>query len=109
MAYDMDLADRVLQVIEAEPGFDERRMFGSLVFLINGNMACGVSGERLIVRAGPERAEEAMARPGTSVFDVTGKPMKGWVVVDPVVLDEDADLEEWVRLGIDFAESLPPK
>jgi TfoX/Sxy family transcriptional regulator of competence genes len=84
-------------------------MFGGIAFLINGNMACGVHTDNLIVRLDREDYDEALTRPGAAAFDLTGKVMKGWVLVEPSALEDDADLEEWVRQGMEFAQSLPPK
>lgn len=109
MAYDESLASRVRSILQDDPGLDEKKMFGGIAFLINGNMACGVHTDNLIVRLDPEDYDEALGRPGAGVFDLTGKPMKGWVLVAPDVLEDDADLERWVRQGLEFAQSLPPK
>jgi hypothetical protein len=84
-------------------------MFGGIEFLLQGNMACGVRNEQLIVRVGTERYEGALARPEVAVFDMTGRPMKGWVTVGPGGYASDAALEEWVQQGVDFALALPPK
>ena len=72
-------------------------------------MSCGVMGEDLIVRVGAERAEELLAEPGARAFDFTGRPMKGWLYVEPAAIAEEEDLERWVRRGESFAASLPPK
>ncbi|MGE3796769.1 MAG: TfoX/Sxy family protein [Thermomicrobiales bacterium] len=109
MAYDETLADRIRAVVIDQPGIDEKKMFGGLAFLLNGNMAAGVSSSNLIVRLHPDDYQAALAQPGAAVFDMTGKPMKGWVLVDSAVLDDDAELERWVKQGIQFAGSLPPK
>jgi hypothetical protein len=109
MAYDESLAERIRPIVQTDQGADEKKMFGALVFLIDGNMACGVTGDNLIVRLDPAGYEAALARPGASVFDLTGKVMKGWLLVDPSALEDDADLEGWVHEGMAFARSLPPK
>jgi TfoX/Sxy family transcriptional regulator of competence genes len=109
MAYDEQLADRVRPILRADAGADERKMFGGIAFLINGNMACGVHTDNLIVRLDRADYEEALTRPGAAVFDLTGKPMKGWVLVSPDALEDDAELGAWVRQGMEFAQSLPPK
>lgn len=108
MAFDNDLADRVRAITGHEPGFDERRMFGSIIFMVNSNMASGVNGSDLIVRIGPDHAD-ALSEPGCREFDLSGRPMKNWVLVDSAVLDDEADLEKWCQLGVEFAQSLPPK
>ena len=109
MAYDRGLAQRVREMLEEKPGFDEKKMFGGICFLFRGNMACGVLNEDLIVRVGVDRYEESMRRAHTKPFDITGKSMKGWVMVSEDGYDDDAALHEWVRMGLDFAGSLPPK
>jgi TfoX/Sxy family transcriptional regulator of competence genes len=109
MAYDEGLAQRVREIVEELPGFTEKKMFGGIGFMLMGNMACGVNKEDLIIRVGPERYEEALAAPHTRVFDMTGRPMKGWVVVTSDGYEAENELQEWVQQGVDFALSLPPK
>jgi len=77
MAYDAGLATRIWDLIGDRPGLVERRMFGGLAFLLNGNMACGVHGDALIVRLAADASSEALAEPGARPFDLTGRPMKG--------------------------------
>jgi hypothetical protein len=110
MAFDETLAQRVRALFEARSDVDERRMFGGIGFLIAGNMCCSVHGDELILRLEPDEAgrlvaAESCARP----FDVTGRPMRGWLFVSPDGTAEEADLEPWVRLAEAFASSLPPK
>ena len=109
MAYDEDLAARVREQLAPERGLAEKAMFGGVAFLLDGNMAVGLSGDDLMVRVGPERSEEALAQPHTRLFDMTGRPMKGWILVAPAALDGDAALAGWVSQGVAFARSLPPK
>ena len=110
MAYDEGLAQRVRTVLAVRPDVDERRMFGGIAFLIAGNMCCGVLGEDLIVRLDPAEAAKLMSpERGTRPFDVTGRPMRGWLFVAPEATAEDTDLEEWLGRAEDFASSLPPK
>jgi TfoX/Sxy family transcriptional regulator of competence genes len=87
----------------------EKKMFGGIGYMLQGNMACGVNQDTLIVRVGPDLYEEALSRPHTRVFDMTGRPMKGWVVVAPEGIEEDDDLDQWIQQGVDFALSLPAK
>ena len=96
-------------VLSDRSGLVEKKMFGGVGFMLQGNMACGVNKDDLIVRVGPERYEEAVIRPHAKEFDMTGRPMKGWVVVTPPGYENDEDLESWVGEGVDFALSLPPK
>ncbi|MEV1084472.1 TfoX/Sxy family protein [Streptomyces sp. NPDC050211] len=109
MAYDEGLAERIRGHLGPDPEVTEKKMFGGLAFLHRGNMAVGVSGDDLMVRVGPDATEAALARPGTRVFDMTGRPMRGWILVDGSALAEDADLGAWVDQGHAFAASLPPK
>ena len=109
MAYDEGLAQRIRERLGTDPGVSERRMFGGIAFLLHGNMAVGVSGDDLMVRVGPDGTEAALARPGARLFDMTGRPMRGWILVDGAALTEDEVLGGWVDEGYDFAASLPPK
>jgi hypothetical protein len=109
MAYDEGLAQRVREEMIELPGFVEKKMFGGIGFMLQGNMACGVNGEDLIVRVGRERYEDALAQPHTKPFDMTGRPMKGWVMVSPEGVEADEDLWDWVQQGVEFASSLPAK
>lgn len=109
MAYDEGLVQRMREALAAIPDIDEKKMFGGIGFLLNGNMACGVNKDDLIVRVGPDAYETALAEPYTKDFDMTGRPMKGWVVVRPAGYATDEMLKGWVQRGVDFALSLPPK
>jgi TfoX/Sxy family transcriptional regulator of competence genes len=109
MAYDEELAQRIRDSLQEIPALVEKKMFGGIGFMLRGNMACGVNGDVLIVRVGPERYEEALATPYARVFDMTGRPMKGWVTVAPAGIAADDELERWVWQGVDFAMSLPEK
>ena len=104
-----ELPWRIRQALEEVPEWDERAMFGGIGFMLHGNMACGSHKGRLIVRVGPDAYEEALGQPHTRPFDLTGRPMKGWVMVLPKGYDAEEDLREWVQRGIDFALTLPPK
>ena len=110
MAYDELLAERVRGVLSSEDGRGEMEMFGGIAFLLDGNMSVAVSSRGgLMVRVGPDGADEALARPHAGVVEMGSRRMKGWVLVDPAGLETDADLASWVRVGVDFARSLPPK
>lgn len=109
MAYDEHLALRIRDVVGSEPGIDEKKMFGGLAVLLDGNMAVGVSGDELMVRVGTEAFEETLTHDGVRPFDMSGKRMKGWILVGGQGIAEDKDLERWVMTGMDFAGSLPPK
>jgi TfoX/Sxy family transcriptional regulator of competence genes len=110
MAFDETLAQRVRTLLEARSDVDERRMFGGIGFLIAGNMCCGVHGDELIVRLEPDEAGRLLAaESGARPFDITGRPMRGWLFVSPDATAEDADLDRWVGLAEGFASTLPPK
>lgn len=109
MAYDEALASRVRETLGDNPEISERKMFGGVAFMLSGNMAVGVSKDDLMVRIDPDDHDEALAKPGVHVFDMTGRPMKGWILVAPEATAEEDDLEGWVRAGLDVAGSLPPK
>ena len=108
MAFDEALADRVRDVLAARPELSEREMFGGIAFMLAGNMCCGVIGEDLLVRLGPD-AEKTLEEPHTRPMDFTGKPMKTTVFVEPAGTEADEDLAAWVDAGASFAESLPAK
>ena len=109
MAYDEGLAYRVRELLSDKSGFVEKKMFGGIGYMLYGNMACGVNKENLVVRVGPDKYQTALDTPFATVFDITGRPMKGWVVVEPAGFESDEMLSEWVQQGVDFALSLPPK
>ena len=109
MAYDEALAERVRAGVAGVDGVAEKRMFGGLAFLVNGNMAVGVHGDDLIVRLAPEETDAALAEEHVRVFDMTGRPLKGWVLVGKGAIADEEGLGTWVTRAVDFAESLPPK
>ncbi len=109
MAYDEGLATRVRELLGDRLGLTEKRMFGGLAFLLEGNMACGIRGDDLIVRVAAEDSDAALAEPDTRPFDMTGRPMKGWLLVGPNGYAEDDDLRRWVDQGVAYAGTLPPK
>ncbi len=109
MAYDEALAGRVRDVLGDNPEITERKMFGGIAFMLAGNMAVGVSKDDLMVRIDPDDQDDAISQPGVKVFDMSGRPMKGWILVAPDVTEEEAGLRKWVDAGLDFAGSLPPK
>jgi TfoX/Sxy family transcriptional regulator of competence genes len=109
MAYDENLARRIRDELGSMPGLVEKKMFGGTGFLVRGNMACGVHGNDMIVRVGPARYDEALTRPHVKLFDMTGRPMSGWVMVAPAGFASDDDLRAWVQQGVEFALSLLAK
>ena len=110
MAYDVELADRIRAVVQAEPGLAERRMFGGLAFLIRGNMAVSASSQGgLLLRVDPAAAESLISEPQVRRFEMRGWKMDGWLRVDAEVVEADDDLRRWVRHGVTYARSLRPK
>lgn len=108
MAYDLKLAERIRLQLGSIP-FVEKKMFGGVGFLLNGNMACGVNKDNLIVRIDPERQDALLRKPHTKLFDLTGKPMKGWLLVGAEGFKTEKQLGAWIKEGVEFASSLPPK
>ncbi len=109
MAFDEGLAQRIRELLEDDEAVREKQMFGGLAFLVSGNMACGVVGEELMVRVGPDAYEEALARPHAREMDFTGRPMRGLVYVGSVGIEDDEGLAAWVERGVAFARSQPAK
>lgn len=108
MPYDSKLADRIRDI--AVPlGMVEKKMFGGLGFLLEGNMCVGVWKETLIARVGPEAYEPALKRTGAKEFDITGRPMRGWVMIEAKAVKKEAALQQWIQLAVDFVLTLPPK
>ena len=108
MAYNLKLAERIRSELENTP-FVEKKMFGGVGYLLHGNMACGVNKDNLIVRVDPEKHAALLRRPHAKPFDLAGKPMKGWIVVEPDGVKTTRQLGNWVRKGVEFALTLPPK
>ena len=108
MAFDAELARRIRDRMTAVAGVSEKKMFGGLAFLTSGNMTVGVNGDDLVVRIDPEAMDAALAEPGVRPFDMTGRPMRGWIMVASDGLSDD-DLERWIDQARNFAATLPPK
>jgi TfoX/Sxy family transcriptional regulator of competence genes len=109
VAYDDGLAQRVRELTDEEPGVSEKRMFGGLAFLVNGNMAVGVVASELMVRVGPAEHAAALREPHARPMDFTKRPMKGFVFVAEAGCEDDEALAHWVRRGVRFAASFPRK
>ena len=109
MAFDEGLAERIRELTADEPGMSERKMFGGLAFLHEGNMCFGVLGSELMVRVGPDAYESALSLPHAREMDFTGRSMRGLVYVAEAGIGEDEELRAWLDRGLDFAGSLPPK
>src|SRR3954451_11125166 len=102
MAFSESLAARTRDTLAREHGITEKKMFGGLCFLLHGKLLVGVFRDSLIVRLGPDRPKAALEKPHVGVFDITGRPMKGWVLVGPESVDREADLKAWCRQAIEF-------
>jgi TfoX/Sxy family transcriptional regulator of competence genes len=109
MAYNTQLATRLRALLARRQGMEERKMFGGIVFMLNGNMCCGVDQDNLMVRVSPQEYDQAVQRPHARVFDLTGKPMKGFVLVSPAGYRTEAALKDWVAMGSACARALPAK
>jgi len=109
MAFDERLAERIRGSLGRRKGLAEKKMFGGIAFLLNGNMCVGVHKSELIVRLAPEGTDAALAQPHTKRFDLTGRPMKGWILVEQAGLKTDAKLGKWVQVAAKYASALPAK
>ena len=109
MAFDEALAARVRTAVGTDKAVVEKRMFGGLAFLASGNMSVGVHGNELIVRVDPKETDVLVKKPGVRIFDITGKPMKGWLLVAGTAVPDKRSLVAWVSKGLTYAKSLPPK
>ncbi len=110
MTYDNELAHPIREQLADERGVTEKAMFGGLAFLLDGNMAVGISNSgELMVRVGQDASDEALARPHTRSFDMTGRPMKGWILVAVEGFATKRQLSAWVSRGVAFARTLPAK
>jgi TfoX/Sxy family transcriptional regulator of competence genes len=109
MAFDEGLAQRVREALEGHAAITERRMFGGLAFLVEGKMFVGISGSKLMARVGAERYKDALALPHVREMDFTGKPMNGYVYIEPQGLAEDENLKAWVMWCASYVAGLPAK
>ena len=109
MAYSEELSERIRDVIGGRSGVSERKMFGGVAWMVDGNMACGVIGEDLMVRLDRDDADRAMAEPNVGPMEFTGRPMSGFVTVEAAGIADAPGLGRWVDAGADFAASLPAK
>ena len=109
MPFDEAVAQRVRKALARQPGISERKMFGGLAFLLQGNMCCGVLADQLVLRLGPEASNEALKQPHVRAMDFTGKAMKSMVYVEPAGYAADAALRQWVKRAVEYAAALPAK
>ena len=109
MAYSEELEARIKRVISDWKNTDDRRMFGGVCHLLNGNMFCGVYKDFLILRLGDKSSKDALNSPFVKPFDITGRPMKGWVMVNGKGVNSDNELKAWLNKAREFATTLPSK
>ena len=109
MAFDEALAGRIRQRLARRKNVEEKKMFGGIGFLLNGNLLVGVRKDSLIVRLGPEESDEALKEPHVSEFNITGRAMKGWVLVEPEGVEDDDQLKDWIQRAAKFVGALPAK
>lgn len=109
MAYDEGVAQRLREVFADRADVVEKKMFGGIAFMVSGNMCCGVLGEELMARVGPEQYEQALKQPYVRKMDFTGKPLKGFIYVGAPGFAADEDLAFWVECCEQFVSTLPPK
>lgn len=107
MAYDTDFAERLRQALAGTRGLSEKKMFGGIAFMVNGNMCVGIVGSDLMVRVGPEAYEAALARPHAREMDFTGRPLRGYVYVSQAGVRDRRALRAWLDRGLAFANTLP--
>jgi TfoX/Sxy family transcriptional regulator of competence genes len=109
MAFDESLAARIPHALARKKNVEEKKMFGGVGFLLHGNMLVGVWKEFLIARLGPDQGDEALLEPHVKAFDITGRPMKGWVLVEPEGVEDDDQLKGWIRRAVKFVGKLAGK
>jgi TfoX/Sxy family transcriptional regulator of competence genes len=109
MPYDETIAARIRPMLARRAGFAEKKMFGGVGYLLDGNMCVGVWRHWLIARIGADAYDDALARPGVQEFDITGRPMRGWVMIDPSGARDDLEFAAWVEKAVTFVRTLPPK
>jgi TfoX/Sxy family transcriptional regulator of competence genes len=109
VAYDEALASRIREILDEEGGASERKMFGGIAYMHRDHMFIGIIKNELMVRVGAEAQEKVLKKKGVRPMDFTGRPLKGYVYVEPVAFKTKASLRKWIHAGHDFVETLPPK
>jgi TfoX/Sxy family transcriptional regulator of competence genes len=109
MAYSEELEKRIKTLVFGWGNTEAKKMFGGVCHLLNGNMFCGVHKDSLILRLGEELSKSAMEMPAVKPFDMTGRPMKGWIMVESGGIKTDDKLNAWLEKARSFASTLPPK
>jgi len=109
MAFNEALAQRIRQGLARRKNVAEKKMFGGVGFLLNGNLLVGVWKDSLVVRLNPDEGDDPLLEPHVRAFDITGKPMKGWVLVGPGGVEGDDQLSGWIQRATEFVKTLPAK
>ena len=110
MSYDVELADRLRELLASEPSVEEKRMFGGVAFLLNGHMAVGAIGKGgLMLRVDPAQTESLLADPRARPFEMRGRPTAGWLRIDLDGSASDDELAQWIQHGLTYVRALPPK
>lgn len=109
MAYDAKLADRIRNYFSGKKNIEEKKMFGGLAFMMDGHMCVGATDHRLMARVGPRNYEKALKDMYATIMDFTGKPLNGFVYVEPEAIKSDNGLHTWIKQCEAFVSSLPPK
>ena len=109
MAFSISLAARIRDFLARKRGVEEKKMFGCICFMLNGNALAGVWKDSLIARLGPDKGEAALLEPHVREFDITGRPMRNWVVVEPEGVEDDEQLADWIEQAMKFVKMLPRK
>jgi len=109
VAFSESLAGRIRDALARKKNIEERKMFGCICFMLNGNALAGVWKNALIARLGPDKGEVALREPHVRQFDITGRPMRNWVVVEPEGVEDDEQLKDWIERATTFVNSLPKK
>jgi len=109
MAFDETLAARIRDALARKRGVEEKKMFGGVGYLLNGNLLVGVWKDSLVVRLGSDNYDDVLLEPHVREFDITGRPMKGWVLVEPGGVEDDEQLTDWIERATRFVRTLPAK
>ncbi len=109
MAFDENLAARIRSALARKKNIEEKKMFGCICFFLNENVLVGVWKDALIARLGPDEGDAALREPHVGEFDITGRPMRNWVAVEPEGVEDDVQLKNWIQQATKFVEKLPRK
>jgi hypothetical protein len=109
MAYNQDIEDRIDRLVDRLGDITKKKMFGGIGYLFHGNMCFGIHKESMVLRVSPDKAEELMKNEYITAFDITGRPMKGWVLVSPDFVETEEQLMEMLKLGFQYTKTLPGK